>query len=392
MPTEYIKCPKCSHKIALSKAMNSQIQEEIEKEYQVKLEKELEKRERTLEAHYEKEREKEYQELKDKTDKKLKRQYENQLKDKLEELAESKKELDEARKKEKELMLQKMEFEKKQHEKEVQFIKNMEKEAKNIRNQESASAQEKYSLQIREKDKIINDLRKKMEEGSKKAKQGSMQLQGEVQEQELEEILKKHFPQDEISPVKTGQRGGDIIQVIKTPNGNIAGKILWESKRTKNWSQGWLKKLKDDMQLSKCDCGAVVSEVLPEQIKNFGFGLIEGVWITELRLAIGLAAALRQNLQDRHALQTAIEHQSDKKEVIYNYLTGKQFKNRVERVIETFSEMQADLNKEKQAIEKIWAKRDKQIEVFIRNMSGIYGDLQGCGANLEQIKILELSE
>ncbi len=397
MNTDYITCPKCSHKIPLSKAMTHQVQEEVERDYQAKLDeelkardKELKEKEERLKARYEKEREEEYQKLKEDAAKKAKRQYDNQLKEQETELSELDKELKKSRKKEKEFLQQKIEFEKELHENEIQLMKKIEKETQKIRKQESASAQERYTLQLREKEKIIDDLRKKMEEGTKKAEQGSMQLQGEVQELELEHLLKKHFPQDDILAVKTGQRGGDIIQVVKTKNGTVAGKILWESKRTKNWNQGWTKKLKEDMQHSKCDLGAIVTEVLPEQIA--AFGLLDGVWITNLKLSIGLAVALRQNLQNIYTLKIAIENQSEKKEVIYNYLTGSQFKNRVEAIVEAVSTMQMDLNAEKRAMEKIWAKRDKQIEVFIKNMSGIYGDLQGSGAALAPIKVLELPD
>ena len=390
MNTNYIKCPKCNHKIPLNEAMIAQVQEELEKTYEIKLAQELKKQEDKLEARREKEQEEEYQRMRKDLIKKAKREYDSQLKEHEVELAERDKEISKIRKEEKVFQLQKMEWEKKQHQDEIKYLKKLETERTKIHSEVETETKEKYSLELREKEKVISDLKKQMEEATKKADQGSMQLQGEVLEQELEDLLKTHFPEDEIIPVKTGQRGGDIIQVVKTRNGNVVGKILWEAKRTKHWSSSWVKKLKEDMQRDKCDLGSIVSEALPEAITDFA--MFEGVWVTDRRLAMGLAVALRQNLQNSYTLKVAIESQSGKKELVYNYLTGNQFKGRIEAIVETFRDMRDDLDAEKRTFERIWGKRDKQIEIFVKNISGMYGDLQGLGASLETVKLLELPQ
>jgi hypothetical protein len=272
----------------------------------------------------------------------------------------------------------------------VEFNEKLNKEVKKVYSEAQSKVEEEYKLKLLEKDKLINYLNRQMKEGQKKAEQGSMQLQGEVLEMEIEDLLIKYFPEDSIDPVSVGKKGGDIIQTVKFPSGKIAGKILWELKRTKNWSTSWIVKLKEDQRQIHAEVSVIASEVLPSDINNFG--LLEGVWITEIKYVLGLATALRENLKSTALIKTANEGKSDKAEMVFIYLTGTQFKQRVESILEAYVEMQNDLETEKRLLEKSWSKREKQIERFMRNISGMYGDLQGVGATLPNVKLLEIPE
>jgi hypothetical protein len=52
--------------------------------------------------------------------------------------------------------------------------------------------------------------------------------------------------------------------------------------------------------------------------------------------------------------------------------------------------MRDDLQKEKQFVEKSWAKREKQLEIVQQNVSGMVGDFQGIAPAFPKIKRLEL--
>ena len=215
-------------------------------------------------------------------------------------------------------------------------------------------------------------------------------MQGEVQELDIENTLKKYFPDDEIISVVTGKRGGDIVQIVKSKSGKIAGKILWESKRTKNWQDSWIQKLKEDQREEKAELSVIVSEILPKEINYFG--QVDGIWISDIKYYVGLCASLRENLKAVSKLALSLEGKTEKMELVYNYLTGTQFKQRVESILETFKDMKDDLDSERRSTERNWAKRDQQINKFVKNMAGMYGDIQGTGTALPSVKLLELSD
>jgi len=206
---------------------------------------------------------------------------------------------------------------------------------------------------------------------------------------ELEEILRREFPFDVIEPISKGVKGGDILQTVKTQSGRICGKILWETKRTRNWSDSWLAKLKDDQRDAKADLAVLVSEALPPDIHHFKE--IHGVWVTSVPLAFSLATALRLVLI-RVATAKQIESgKDDKKDLIFRYVTGPEFRNRVTAIIEGFQSMKSELDQEKRAMQRIWDKRQKQIERIVSNTAGMYGDLEGlAGTAIPNIKALEL--
>ena len=257
-----------------------------------------------------------------------------------------------------------------------------------IRNKARQEAEEALKLKVSEKEAQISSMQRQIEELKRKAEQGSQQLQGEVMELELEITLSTKFPLDSIEPVAKGELGGDVIQRVIGPLGQRCGAILWESKRTKNWSDGWLSKLRNDQRAAKAEIAVLVSNALPKDIESFGN--IDGVWITHPRYAVPLVIALRQSLIEIAGTRKAQEGQETKMELVYKYLTGPKFRHRVEAIVEKFSDMQADLERERKSMTRLWAKREAQIQGVIESTVGMYGDLQGiAGHALQEIEGLE---
>ncbi|MFM9926731.1 DUF2130 domain-containing protein [Variovorax sp. H27-G14] len=249
-------------------------------------------------------------------------------------------------------------------------------------------AEDGLKLKVMEKDQTIASMQQKIEELKQKAEQGSQQLQGEVQELDLENLLRAKFPYDSIEPVAKGEFGGDALHRVVTPTGQQCGSILWESKRTRNWSDGWLVKLREDQRSAKAEVSVLVSQALPKGIE--AFDVIDGVWVTSPRAALPVATILRHSLMQVTMARQVTEGQQTKTEMVYEYLTGPRFRHRVEAIVEAFSAMQTDLDKERKAIIKQWAKREEQIERVMTATVGMYGDLQGiAGQSLEEIKGLE---
>lgn len=257
------------------------------------------------------------------------------------------------------------------------------------RDQARKEVEEQQRLKVAEKEQIIVSMQKQIEELKRKAEQGSQQLQGEVQELELESLLRAKFPRDTIEPVPKGEYGGDVLHRVVGPLGQVCGTILWESKRTKNWSDGWLAKLREDQRAAKAEIAIIISQVLPKDVETFD--LIDDVWVAHPRVAIPVATTLRQSLIELAMARQASEGQQTKTEMVYQYLTGPRFRQRVQAIVEAFSSMQEDLDREKKAITKQWAKREEQIERVMQATVGMYGDLQGiAGKTLQEIEGLDL--
>jgi hypothetical protein len=256
------------------------------------------------------------------------------------------------------------------------------------RQQAKKEAEDESKLKLSEKEQTIAAMSKQIEDLKRRAEQGSQQLQGEVLELELEALLKTTFTRDTIDPVPKGEHGGDILHRVLSPLGAICGTILWESKRTKNWSDSWLPKLRDDQRAAKAELAVIVSQVLPKDMGTFG--LMDGVWITHPSTVIPVALALRQILIETSMARKASEGQQTKTEMVYQYLTGPGFRHRVQAIVEAFGSMREDLDKERKAITKQWAKREEQIGRVMEATVGMYGDLQGiAGKSIQEIEGLE---
>jgi hypothetical protein len=219
--------------------------------------------------------------------------------------------------------------------------------------------------------------------------QGSQQLQGEALELELESLLRGRFPRDLIEPVPKGEFGGDVLHRVLGASGQHCGTLLWESKRTKAWSDGWLAKLRDDQRIAKAEIALIVSTVLPKGVA--AFDLIDNVWVSEPRFAVPLAVALRQSLIDIAGSRLAQEGQQTKMEMVYQYLTGPRFRHRIGAIVEKFTDMQADLDRERKTMMRMWAKREEQLIGVLDSTAGLYGDLQGiAGRAMPEIASLDV--
>jgi len=292
---------------------------------------------------------------------------------------------------ENELSLRKKERELQQRVEELDLTveRKMGEERDKIRNETRKQADEEFRLKDAEKAKTIADLSKQIDEMKRKAEQGSQQAQGEVQELALEELLRQGFPTDSIEDVPKGIRGGDVIQRVKNTAGLNCGTILWESKRTKNWSNKWLVKLRQDQREAKAAVSILVSSVLPEDINHFA--QVDGVWVCNWICAASVATALRSGLLQIAKAKQALEGQHGKMERVYNYLASTEFRNRVAGIAEAFIAMKMDLDQEKRAIQKQWGKREQQIEQALFSTTGMYGDFQGIiGDTLPEIESMNM--
>lgn len=251
-------------------------------------------------------------------------------------------------------------------------------------------AEEQQRLKMAEKDKIIEDQKLKLAEAQQKLEQGSQQLQGEVQELDIERRLREAFPRDTIEPVPKGLHGGDALHRVLAMQGHCCGTILWESKRTKNWQAVWCDKLKQDQRAAKADLAIIVTQTMPQGLDSFAE--MEGVWVTTPVLAMSLGAALRLCIVECSSARRAADGQNDKMAILYQYLTGPEFRRRIEALKDAFVTMQVDLSAERRVITKQWEKRQKQIDRVMVSTVGMYGDLQAiAGTTLQEIEGLSLA-
>jgi len=298
--------------------------------------------------------------------------------------------LAEAQKAQAELIKKQRALDDEKRELELTVEKRVQEGLTDVRTQAKKEAEDEQKLKVMEKEQTIAAMQKQIEDLKRRAEQGSQQLQGEVQELEIENLLRSKFPFDAIEPVPKGEFGGDVLHRVVGAGGQSGGTILWEFKRTKNWSDAWLAKLRDDQRTAKAEIAVIVSQVLPKGVETFE--MVEGVWVTHPRAALPVAMILRQSLLELALARQATEGQQTKTEMVYQYLTGPRFRQRVEAIVEAFSTMQEDLDKERKAIMKQWAKREEQIERVMGATVGMYGDLQGiAGKSLQEIEGLELT-
>jgi hypothetical protein len=407
--SETITCPKCNERIEVTEVMSAQLRTQIRREFeneQRAREAEFVKRESAIKSLQENlasekaaleenvagqvaERLKSAkQKLEADAFAKAKESVSLELTDTQAQLTEARSKLETAQKAELELRQKRRELEDQQRNLELETTRRIDKERETIRVAVLREADEQHRLKEAEKEKHIADLTKEIENLRRKAEQGSQQLQGEVLELDLESLLRTQFPADEITPVPKGVHGGDVVHLIRDAAGGECGIILWESKRTKNWSDGWLPKLRGDQRAAKAHVAILVSDELPKGVTTFAF--IDEVWVTNRACSIGLALALRRGVLDAAKVRRAMDGQQDKMAVLYNYLSSAGFRNRVTGIVEAFVTMKTDLEAEKRAITKHWAKREKQIEQALGHTSNMYGDLQGIiGGSLQTIESLE---
>lgn len=297
--------------------------------------------------------------------------------------------LGEAQKAQAELIRKERALDDAKREMELNVEKQVQSKVALVREQTQKVAEDEYKLKVMEKEHTISAMQRQIEDLKRRAEQGSQQLQGEVQELELESLLKAKFPQDYIEAVPKGEFGGDIIHKVVNQSGQVCGTILWETKRTKNWNEAWLSKLREDQRAAKAEIALIVSHVLPKGVETFD--LIDDVWVTNPKCALPVAMSLRCSLIELASARQAGEGQQTKMEMVYQYLTGTRFRQRVQAIVEKFSDMHDDLDKERKTMTRLWAKREEQIRCVIEATAGMYGDLQGiAGKSLQEIEGLNV--
>jgi hypothetical protein len=256
-----------------------------------------------------------------------------------------------------------------------------------VRDQAKAEAEDGLKAKVSEREAQIAGMQRQIEELRRKADQGSQQLQGEALEFELETSLRDKFPGDVIEAIPKGEFGGDILHRVRNETGRICGTMLWEAKSTKAWSNKWLEKLRSDQRSANAEISLIVSNILPMGIESFD--RVDNVWVTKRRFAIPLAMALRQSLIEVANSRQATNGQQTKIEMVYQYLTGPRFRNRIDVIVDKFTDMQSDLDRERKAMVRIWAKREEQLKSVLESSAGLYGDLQGiAGRALPEIENL----
>lgn len=388
-----VKCPNCKTEFSPDEAISHEFADSIKKEFEEKRKQEQEEERekvRKWKEQFEKAQNEKEKQLEEQLKEKIIRQSTDEMKFLKEELEKQKQESQKA--KENELFLRKKagELEEKAKNIDLEIARKLDEEKEKIRETTSEQFLKEHQMKEAEYKKQTEDMKKKIEELQQKANLTSQQLQGEVLELELEEFLKREFPVDEIKEVGKGVRGADVMQVVSDTSGRECGTIIWESKRTKNWEEEWVSKLKEDMRATKADIAILVSSVLPKGIKYFGFR--DGIIVTSFECLHGVASQARFALIKESQLKNSLVGKQEKKEIVWQYLQSNQFRQRVEAIVEAFDTLKADLDKEKRMYANLWAKREKQIEQVISNTVGMYGDMQGLmGASLPQIASLEIT-
>ena len=248
---------------------------------------------------------------------------------------------------------------------------------------------EQNELKFKQKDEQLEALKKQLNEAQRRIEQGSEQLQGETQELAIETWLREKFVFDVIDEVKKGANGADVMQIVNTREAQNCGKIYYESKRTKNFSNEWIEKFKADMRASGADVGVLVSEARPRELERMG--LVDGVWVCNYEEFKALCFVLRQGVVELNFARNSAQNRSNKMEMLYSYLVSNEFKMRIEAIVEGFSAMSEELEREKNAMKRIWKSREKQIEKVRDNAIEMFGSIKGIAGNaIGEIRTLEL--
>lgn len=411
-----IKCPNCGHVFDVENVLAADIEQKFQQQYKTKLNESLQKVEEdkkrldTEKLQFEEKKRKENEifatklqqeklrletEIQEQVTKNVTADFENKLRLLQNNNKDNEEKLKEARKKEFEFLQKEQEFNNKEAELDITIQKKLQAErtilGEQIRHQENeknAVKETGYLLKLKELELQLDEQKKLADEMKRKAEQSSMQRQGEVQELLLESILKENFPFDIIEEVGKGVEGADCVQVVRNNNGTICGRIIYESKRTKAWSNGWVDKLKADMRSRGADIAILVTQAFPKDMERFGEK--DGIWICNFSEVGSVAHLLRNGIIKVYDIQKSEENKGDKMQLLYNYLTGNEFRGQVEAIVEGFMAMKQGIMKERIQMEKIWKEREKQLEKVLISTSGMYGSVKGiAGASIGNIALLD---
>lgn len=379
-----IKCPNCHHEFEATEAFRQEVQERLRRdmqEWKAKKEDEFQKQ-LTQSLSQQK------QQVEEIVRKSLTQDYENRIQLLNEANRENEEKLKLLRTKELEYLKKEKELKDKEAELELQVQKKLVEERQNITDTIKKQEQERNALAIREYEKKLEDQKKLIEEMQRKAEQGSMQLQGEVQELALEELLRGAFPFDLVEEVAKGVRGADCVLIVRDNQARVCGKIIYESKRTKAFSSEWIDKLKTDMRAQQADIAVIVTEVLPRDMD--AFGLKDGVWICRFGEVKAISMLLRESLVKINAALVSQENKGDKMHMLYDYLTGNEFRQNMEALVEGFVALRDAITRERIQAERNWKEREKQLEKVLLNTTQFYGSIKGiAGSAVGDLKMLE---
>lgn len=404
-----ITCPSCGHQFDPGDSFKKEVQEQLraqmedwkrkkEKEFNDKensYQQQLQAKETELTKKFAEEKQKLQTELQESVRKNVAADYENQLKLLKESAADNEEKLKEARKKELEFLQREKALQNKEAEMEIQLQRQLLTEREKIKEQLQKEELERiglkeqeYQLRMREMEKQLEDQKKLVDEMKRKQEQGSMQLQGEVQELLLEEILRVTFPFDKVEEVGKGVRGADCIQTVRNQFGSEAGKIIYESKRTKDFGGDWIEKLKHDMRTLGADVAVIVTQALPKDMERFGEK--NGVYVCSFSEVRSLAQVLRNAILKIADVKKSQENRGDKMVMLYDYLIGNEFVEQWKAIREGFMSMKLSIQKERDAMEKLWKAREKQLEKVLLNAAHIKGSIEGiAGSDAVNLNLLE---
>ncbi len=405
---EKITCPNCSHNFDVEEALAGKLKEKISSEFQKQKEdwieelnaskKQLEDQKKVFEETKKKENEifknklqQAVEQQKEQVRKTLAEEFDHRVKQQTEELERKSKQINELR--DKEIKLEKLQLQMQEQEKEyeLKYQRKLSEILQEKEEQIKKRTHDEMQLKLLEKDKVLEQQKKLIEEMKRKSEQGSMQLQGEVMELAIEEFLTQQFPIDDIDEIKKGARGGDCIQTVNTREKKQCGKIYYESKRTKEFQPAWIEKFKADIRKIGADMGVLVTQAYPKGMDRMG--QINGIWICSFDEFKSLCFVLRESIIKIDKAKTSQQNKGDKMHMLYDYLTSNEFRLQVEGIVEGFTQMQNDLQKEKNAMQKIWNQREKQIQKVLLNTSSMYGSIQGLAGNsISNIDALEMPE
>lgn len=397
---QYIICPSCETQIELDKVLTAKadkIEIALKKKYDTQLQKEREVLKADLESKIKitkqellQRKTEEISEIKKQIEGETARSFQLELTKAQQQAKGALKRAEDAEKRELNLLARQNDLDQKEKNINLHIQREVLAGKKKIFEETRDALQTEYQFEIAEKDKQLSDMKKKVEEMQKKFDQGSQQTQGEIGEIVVENMLREEFASDMIQEIKKGANGADILQEVITGKGDLCGRILWETKRAQSWSDGWITKLKDDQQKAKADIAVIVTQCMPSGPKYFHI-IDNNVWVTDFSHVLSLALGLRVQLTGYWHIRRSTEGKNKKLEILFGYLTGSEFSNRVRAIVEAFSQLQDELQKEKRAYQNIWARREKQLLKVIENTSGMHGDLKGIiGASLPELQILEL--
>ena len=404
--TTKINCPECNHEFNVENALSTEIEKSLRAKMNaeaIQKNKEISDRENSLRKEKEKfisekqaqetiindRLEVEKRKIKELLEKEVKKENDDSINDLLKKISNQSDELSKIKREKISFEEQVNALKKKEEQLDIEIKQKVLIETKKVQEETKKSEQEKYHLDLKQKDELVNSMKEQISDLKRKAEQGSMQSQGEILELEVERLLESSYPLDSIEEIKKGANGADCVQNVTTNFGHVAGRIAFETKRTKSFSNSWIEKLKVDMRTHKADIGVIVTETMPNDMPKFG--IKDGIWICKFSEVEGLSRVLRHSILKVAEVKEANEDRGEKMQVLYSYLISEEFKQQMEAIVRGFVNMKGALESEKRSMKRIWKQREKELELIIDGATEMHGSIRAIAGNsIAPIKELEL--